>query len=204
MRLRFWIFIISLLVATGASAAELAGDCNIRFFSSSTLHDFDGRAACEPFSWPVQEDAGSGRVLIRDAVIRIPVAAMETANDKRDEKMFEMFSVETFPLIEGRFGDLDPSRLLTTLRAEDAATARLPFELRIRDLSRPVEASVKDLRETPGRISFVALFPVSLADFQLKPPSVLGLIRVADEVRVEVEVTLQHDNLSAETAGAAN
>ena len=204
MRLRLWIFFIPLLVATGASAADLAGDCTIRFFSSSTLHDFDGRVSCEPFNWSAQEDAGSGRVLIRDAVIRIPVAAMETANDKRDEKMYEMFSVETFPLIEGRFGDFDPNRLLTTWRAGDAATARLPFELRIRDLSRPVEATVTNLQETPGRISFVAMFPVSLADFQLKPPSVLGLIRVADEVRVEVEVALQHDNLSAEAAGAAN
>jgi hypothetical protein len=43
---------------------------------------------------------------------------------------------------------------------------------------------------TPEQIVFIMEFPLSLASFELKPPSVMGIIRVADEVRVEVQTTL--------------
>ena len=39
-------------------------------------------------------------------------------------------------------------------------------------------------------LSFDLDFPVSLAACRLEPPSVLGLIRVADEVRVKINLSL--------------
>jgi hypothetical protein len=62
--------------------------------------------------------------------------------------------------------------------------------LPIRDRSREVEGRISDWQETPGRVSFVARVPVSLAAFDLEAPTVLGLIRVADEVSIEARVTV--------------
>ncbi len=205
MRLRLSVCSIALfLLANAAWAAELPGECSVRFFGDSTLHHFSGTAPCEAFHWPLQGDAESATVEIGDAVVRVPVAGMTTADEKRDKKMYEMFSAADFPVIEGHFGRFDPNRLLTALRAEDGAAATLPFELVIRDLSRPVAATLKDLREDPEQISLAVAFAVSLSDFQLKPPSVLGLIRVADEIRIEVDLVLKNDNLLTVSPATVN
>jgi hypothetical protein len=63
--------------------------------------------------------------------------------------------------------------------------------LQIRDTRQHIKAKTTVLTITPEQIVFIMEFPLSLASFELKPPSVMGIIRVADEVRVEVQTTLQ-------------
>ena len=204
MFLRFWIIVGGLLlVASGAFAADLNGECRVRFFGTSTLHDFSGQAVCEAFNWS-QSPAAGGELVVQDALVRVPVAAMDTDNGKRDKKMYEMFSSAEFPLIEGRFEDFVPQQLIQQLRSDGEEPGRLPFELRIRDISRPVEAVIRELRETPQEIFFVAEFPVSLAAYDLKAPGVLGIIRVGDEVRVEVEVVIRSTDLPVAATGTHN
>jgi len=54
-----------------------------------------------------------------------------------------------------------------------------------------VQAVSHNLAITPEQIAFDLEFPLSLASYRLEPPSVLGLIKVADQVRVVVSVRLQ-------------
>jgi polyisoprenoid-binding protein YceI len=131
--------------------------------------------------------------VIQNAVVRVPVASMDTAHSKRDKKMYRMFDSDNYPLIKGYLADFEPQFVLRQLRDKGDEPAHLSFQLRIRNVTRPVEASISELQESQQRISFVAEFPVSLSDFQLKAPSVLGLIRVADNVRVVVNVVLYPD-----------
>lgn len=191
MYLRFWICLITcFLLSTTAWASQLSGQCQIRFFGDSTLHGFEGQATCEPFDWLIEDESDSGKLIVRGAVIKVPVATMDTANKKRDKKMYQMFSVNDFPLIEGQFDNFDPRQLLQQLRDGNEVDAHFPFKLKIHGVTRSVDATIREFKETPEEITLVADLSVSLKDFGLKAPGVFGIIRVADEVRVEIEVVL--------------
>ncbi len=60
--------------------------------------------------------------------------------------------------------------------------------------------------ETVDEIKFRAEWEVSLKEYRLKPPSVLGVIRVGDKARLEAEVTAYRPGLvsadEAEQEGA--
>ena len=66
----------------------------------------------------------------------------------------------------------------------------LDLVLRIRDVERKVRATAGNLKESGERVTFDLEFPVSLGEFDLKPPSVLGIIRVGDKVSVKATFTL--------------
>jgi hypothetical protein len=189
------ILTLSLLLlglTTFASAATLHGTCTIHFLGKSTLHNFDGQVACQPFSLVVEENE-SGAQIIRQPLVEIPVREMDTDNDRRDEKMYAMFESRGYPLIRSRFADLDLTALLERLQAGGSDLARLDFTLQIRDRSLPVQAAIRNLKTAPEQITFDLEFPLSLASYRLEPPSVLGLIRVDDLVRVEASVQLRRD-----------
>jgi hypothetical protein len=172
-----------------ALALELPGACSVQFVGTSTLHDFSGSGSCEPFVLQVPETPG-GEAIVPETVLTVTVAGMETGNASRDEKMYEMFDAAKFPQIAGV---LDGGPLLDMRRKlHDAAggTGSFPLRLRIRGLEAPAVARVTHLVDDSGGLSFDLEFPVSLAAYQLKPPSVLGLIRVGDQVRVKIGLRL--------------
>ncbi|MBW2688344.1 MAG: YceI family protein [Deltaproteobacteria bacterium] len=191
MKLKILISVTTfLLLATTATALNLEGRCAIKFFGESTLSDFDGQAICQPFTLKTEEAAGKTGI-IRQPVVNILVGKMDTDNSSRDKKMYAMFEQESYPEIQGLFADLDPDVILQQWQATETNPGSLGFNLRIREVSQRVEATISDLIVTPEQISFVMKFPLSLASFQLEPPSVFGMIRVDDKVRVEVRVFLR-------------
>jgi hypothetical protein len=48
---------------------------------------------------------------------------------------------------------------------------------------------ISDWSETAEAVQFRAIWELSLKQYRLKPPSVLGVIRVGDKVRLEARVT---------------
>jgi hypothetical protein len=178
-----------LLLATYADALTLDGQCEFQFFAKSTLHDFEGKGTCQPF-FLNSERMASGEELIKAPSIVVLVNGMDTDNSARDKKMYAMFENQRFPEIKGLFSDLKAETILQQLKDEGDTAGHLDFNLQIRTISKPVAATARDLLITPEQISFRMEFPLSLADFQLDPPSVLGMIRVDDQVRVEVMVVL--------------
>ncbi len=181
--------VVFLLLATTASALTLEGNCDIRFFGRSTLHGFDGTAACQPFSLATSGEIRDSAV-IQQTVVEVLVEEMDTDNAIRDKQMHAMFEQKSYPKIQGLFTDLDPDVVMQQLQAKDNASSHLEFDLRIRDISQRVQAVTRDLVVNPEQISFTMEFPVSLASFQLQPPSVLGFIKVDDQIQVEVSVLL--------------
>ncbi|PLX99516.1 MAG: hypothetical protein C0623_09285 [Desulfuromonas sp.] len=184
---RLFIIVSMLLTAATAGAQTYDGECTIRFFGDSTLHGFEGTAVCEPFSLNTEKETA----IIRQPTVTVRVDSMDTDNDGRDEKMRKMFDSKSFPLIEANFADLEPEKVLLQMQAADDQPGTLPFRLKIRDQVQPVKAEVHDLRVNPEAITFTMKFSVSLKSYALEAPSVLGLIRVADQVEVEVDTTLQ-------------
>lgn len=184
-------FLLTLLLAcvsASAAAVELPGTCQVAFTGSSTLHDFDGTAACTPFTLTV---TGAGDAAqLGEVTLSVPVAGLRTGIARRDRSMYEIFQTGRFPEITGRLTGAPLAVVRRQLHQSAAGTSTLPLTVRIRDIERPVAARVTMLVDTTRDFSIALEFPLSLAAFRLEPPIVLGFIRVADEVLVKVSIQL--------------
>jgi len=188
-RIWLWCVAASLIFAVNAGATTLHGDCSIRFFGQSTLHDFEGQGACQPFSVQTEETR-AGHEVVQSPVVNVLVSEMNTDNPSRDQKMWAMFDQEHFPEIKGRFVELDPEFALEQLAASENSEPTLALDLQIRGITQRIMVKIREVKISPERIGIIIEFPVSLASFDLKPPSVMGIIRVADEVRVVIQTVL--------------
>jgi YceI-like domain len=169
--------------------AGFLGSCDIAFLVSSTLHDVSGSARCQPFPVRVARDA-SGKEVIPVVEVEVPVTAMDTRNKSRDRQMRVMFLSDRFPRIRGEARDVDVGRIRGESGKVRGGIAPVDLLLRIRDVERKVRATASNLRESGDRVTFDLEFPVSLGEFGLKAPSVLGIIRVGDKVSVKATFTL--------------
>jgi polyisoprenoid-binding protein YceI len=122
--------------------------------------------------------------------VDVPVAAMDTGNKTRDGKMREMFRSERFPRIHAAAHGVDVDRIREETGKDREGKASVDLLLRIRDKERKVRATASNMRESGEQVTFDLEFPVSLGEFDLKAPSVLGIIRVGDKVSVKAAFTL--------------
>jgi len=169
--------------------ATIRGACDIAFLITSTLHDVPGSARCLPFETVLSRDA-AGRQVIQTVEVEVPVAGMDTRRTSRDAKMREMFLSERFPRIHTAAHDVDVDRLRAEMGKGREGNASIDLLLRIRDVERKVRATASNLKESGEQVTFDLEFPVSLGEFELNPPSVLGIIRVGDKVSVKATFTL--------------
>jgi hypothetical protein len=145
----------------------------IRFSATSTLHDFGGEITAQSFlltmvsnRWLAETDVLSG--------------SMATAHEARDRKMHEMFNTNDHPRIHGK---------ATFALAPAEGPTNAVLSLKIRDQQHDLPVRISNWVQTETNIHFHAAWQVSLKQFKLKPPSVIGVIRVGDRVTVNAEVT---------------
>jgi hypothetical protein len=157
----------------------------IRFAATSTLHDFGGEVAAQPFfltmvsnRWVAEADVLSG--------------SMATAKEARDKTMHEMFNTNDYPRIHGKAA--------FALAPADGPTNAV-LSLKIRDQQHDLPVRISNWVQTSTNIHFHAAWQVSLKQFKLKPPSVIGVIRVGDTVKLDAEVTVE--KTAALTNGSA-
>lgn len=166
-----------LLPAAHAVAAEsvrqLPAEAVIRFAGTSTLHGFGGELAAQPFqltlsngTWAASSQVVSGQML--------------TDSAKRDQKMHEMMGTNHYPLISGT---------VTNAPIPGVAGTNATLVLKIRGTTQDLVARVTDWKEDAEAVRFRAKWELSLKQYGLKPPSVAGILRVGDTVRLEAEVT---------------
>jgi polyisoprenoid-binding protein YceI len=175
--------------ADAPASGTTRGACDVAFLATSTLHDVSGSAHCQPFTVRIARDA-SGKEAIPSVEVDVPVASMDTRNKSRDVKMREMFQSERFPRIHAAARDVDVERLRVEIGKGREGIASIDLFLRIREVERKIRATASNLTESGDRVTFDLAFPVSLGEFDLKAPSVLGIIRVGDKVSVKVTFTL--------------
>lgn len=178
-------FAILLILPVSALAIDYQGRCSVLFQVSSTLHDFDGKGSCLPFS--VNEDAG----VMAMSELNVAISGLDTDNVKRDKQMRKMFDVDTYPLIKGSIGPVSLGEIRKALNESDDSAVEVVFQLKIRDIEKPVTASLQNIVETEAKITADLVFTLSLADYQLKPPSVFFIIRVGDSVKVTTSFSLE-------------
>ncbi|HEX9191041.1 MAG TPA: YceI family protein [Candidatus Deferrimicrobiaceae bacterium] len=183
MKCRLAILLLALLAAP-AVAGGIQGTCDVRFLATATLHDFSGTVRSRPFAAPLSRDA-AGKSVLPSVEVEVAVAEMKTGNDSRDEKMREMFQSDRHPVIRAVARDIDADRARERMRKDPGGTAPLEVTLAIRGVERMVQATAGNWKEDGDRVAFDVEFPVSLKEFGLKAPTVLGLIRVGDRVVVK-------------------
>lgn len=158
---------LSLVLMSGAMAMgdQKQPAATIRFAGNSTLHGFSGTATPEPMR------VDSGRMMVS-----IPVSTMNTGNGARDRRMAKMLDMEHYPTITGS---------TDKLRFEQAgAGSQLPVAITIRDVTRTVTAICQRI-ESENDVVLVSMdLQISLREFELEAPTVMGLIRVDDQVSV--------------------
>jgi hypothetical protein len=192
--------LLATLVAVSPSAAGTApakapaperilGACDVVFIGTSTLHDFSGSVRCLPFGAVLARDA-AGDPVIPVVEVEVAVAGMDTRNKSRDRQMREMFRSDRFPRIHAAAHDVNVGRLREGMGKDRGGKAPLDLFLRIRDVERNVRATASNLKESGERVTFDLEFPVSLGEFGLKAPTVLGIVRVGDKVSVKTMFTL--------------
>lgn len=146
----------------------------IRFNGTSTLHDFGGVLAAQPFVFTMISNTWS-------AEADVLAAQMNTASEGRDRNMHKMFDTNSYPRLHGSVSN-------APVPVAGGTNITLGFQIRNQKLELPVR--VENWTETAERIEFHAGWEVSLKQYGLKPPSVLGVIRVGDKVRVEADVSV--------------
>jgi polyisoprenoid-binding protein YceI len=160
----------------------------VRFFGTSSLHDFDGSAPCSLLA--IDEPDATGRYSAR---AEVQIAQMDTGIKARDRKMREMFEAKRFPRITATLARLDPSAIRA--RARDA----LPFRIAIHGVDRDVATKLSRFTENAGKSArFRAEFDLRLPEFGLEAPVAMGFIRVGDDVHVVVDVELEAKTPAAE------
>ena len=163
-------------IAPGARAENGKGTLEISFSVTSSLHDFEGNVPSVTFAI----ESGPGGAW--DGDVEVPVAAMDTGIDRRDQNLRVMLDAAQYPRIRGRFRAVDPEQV--------HASGVLPFLLQIREVERPVEATISNWQQDDRTARFDAEFDVSLRDCALEAPHVL-FMSVGDRVHVTVHVTLE-------------
>jgi polyisoprenoid-binding protein YceI len=147
----------------------------------STLHDF----TIEAHEWwgQMRFDPQMG-LLLEPAQVVVAVAALDSGNAKRDRDMRRMFEAERFPQI--RFTAQRVVRTAESAMAQAGQVYQVEGQLQIREHVQPVVIPVIMHRDSE-LIVVTGSLELDLRDFKLRPPILLGFIRVNPRVVVRFE-----------------
>ncbi|MDF7799368.1 YceI family protein [Pontiellaceae bacterium B1224] len=171
---------LSLCIAASAETQQADATAVIQFKGNSTLHDFEGLVKTQPFTATFFDETPNGPVLV-SAKASFTVLEMSTDHGKRDKNMRKMLDQKQFPIITGTLTNAE----LPTFGTNSTAN----LHLRIRDIEQEVPVTLSEWERAGNLGTFRMTFPISLKAFDLKAPSVLGLIRVGDTVEIDCSVT---------------
>ncbi len=179
-----------LLPPASAEDSAWSGSCTVRFEGKSTLHDFSGTAKAEPFILRVSGIDDPARAKATARVV-VKEAGMDTGNKKRDAEMHHCLEGAKHPEIVVELNDLP---IASTKPADGGTLPRptvIPFSLLLKGRTHQVTGQVSNWSFDGTKVDCTVAFPVSLNAAGIEPPSVLGLVKVRDEIRVSARLHLE-------------
>ena len=183
------IVLAGTVLASRADESRWSGSCKVHFSGESTLHDFEGTVAAEPFNVTISDMSDPAKATATSSVV-VKAAGMDTGNDKRDVEMHKCMDVATHPEI---VVEIDHLAVAATKPSADGAVPRptvIPFQMTLKGKVHKVTGQVSDWSYSEKEASFTVSFPVSLKDSGITPPNVLGLVKVKDEILVQASLQL--------------
>ena len=181
------LFLIVFLFVSGVWADGFTGKCDIEFFATSTLHDFSGKVQSEPIEVKLSGLPNDTQT-VASVSVKVSVPKIHTHKKGIDKNMYKMFDVKKRPVIEGTITNIHPYVILQKMKAAGAKACQVPVDLKIRNVTKTLTATVRPLKEDEKELTASMEFDVSLKAYALKPASLMGLLRVGDKVKVKVTV----------------
>jgi hypothetical protein len=188
MKTPLFVLLLALLGGTGllAGPAQIwAGNAEITFSGTSTLHDWAGKVSAKPFTTTISLD-DSGNPKRVQATVEVVAAKMDTAEPKRDENMRKAMKAVDHPLINASI-NVPADKIAADLKTP----ANLPMTLTLLGKPQQVTGTISNYMRRGGVVTFDLDFPVSMKASGISVPSVLLFIRVGDGVKVHASVTLK-------------
>lgn len=173
-----------------AWAQNWAGSCDITFSGDSTLHDFTGKVSAEPFTVVTENLDDPDRATASSTVI-VKVSKMDTDNEKRDAKMMEVMDAANHPAIKVDVDNLKAAETNPIMEGGSPRPTVIPFTLQLKGRQHQMNAKVVGWKFSENAIQCEVAFPVSLKAAGIKPPNVLGVVKVADVIEVTAKLTLK-------------
>lgn len=175
-------------LAQASDPSRWPAEALIHFSGTSTLHDFGGDVPAQPFALTVSSNSWSAEADVMSGL-------MATGSDGRDKNMHRMLNTNDHPRIHGR---------ITTAPKPAAGSTNATLSLKISGQQHDLPVQISSWSETDDRLSFHAEWDLSLKQFKLKPPSVIGIIRVGDMVHLSADVTASRKPSSTNLPAASN
>lgn len=170
---------LGLAATARVEAGDWSGTAAVAFTGTSTLHDFGGTLTGAPVRCT---SSGTGTSMTWAASGEMNVTNLSTSNSGRDAKMMTMLSAATWPVIRASV-PVDP--------LVPVGTTGCMVRVEIAGCTNQLPAAVSNWTVNADALAFDVTFRLSLKTFSLKPPSVLGMIRVADRVDVHCRIETQ-------------
>lgn len=151
----------------------------LEFNVNSTLHEIEGKVTAfsvKPFSFDFDKP------LLRDPLeVTFRVHAMVTGMKARDAAMYKTFEADHYPNIVYKAAAVQCSS-----ETAERLNCTVPGDLTIRDKTLPVLLHTV-IERHGSTLHARGITKLSLKAFDLHPPSVMGFIKVFDEVTVSFD-----------------
>lgn len=183
------VLLLGIIHVSKAEDTNWSGTCKVHFSGQSTLHDFEGTVAADPFTVSVSDIANPADATASATVV-VRASGMDTGNEKRDVEMHKSMDVANHPEI---VVEIDHLAVASTRPAADGPVPRptvIPFKMTLKGKSHEINGQVSNWSYSEKEASFTVSFPVSLKNSGIKPPNVLGLVKVKDEILVSASLRL--------------
>lgn len=171
--------------AAGAPRAPIVLDparSEVQFHAEATGHAFTGRTGRVRARASLVPGDLAG---VAGATAEVEAAALETGNGLRDRRMRRMLECEEHPLILFRAARFEPAG--SPREGGKEFRGVLSGEITVRGVTKPISFEVAGAWEGAG-LRATGSAEARFTDFGMKPPRVLGLLRVQDRIRLEFDV----------------
>ncbi|MDD2703006.1 MAG: YceI family protein [Candidatus Omnitrophica bacterium] len=156
---------------------------SIIFDANSTLHPIKGKAGDFTGEFTLQTE-NQQSVMQGDVSVRIE--SLASGNKGMDRNMYAMFQSKEYPQAQCRV----ESMMFTVGGVNAPVSGHLKAVLTIREVSQPFECGIT-VQPSENTVIVTGKTTVSLKSLRLKPPTLLGIIKVKDPVTINFIVLLK-------------
>lgn len=160
----------------------VASGAEVGFEGSSTLHDFVGKSGAVS-GWLAFDPAHPG--LHPRAHIEVEAATLDTDSKGRDKQMRKRLNTAEHPkIVFDLLGFTPESGNSSTDKIQGTATGTMQIHGISQTLSMPVTLE----RSGEGEFLLEGRAPLLMTDYEIKPPRVMGFIKVKPEVTIFIKL----------------
>ncbi|MCA9731871.1 MAG: YceI family protein [Deferribacteres bacterium] len=177
------IFLLSGCLVAGEWQIDKKSARNVTFLSSTTLLDFSGKTrAIDGYYFTKSDSLLDKR---NELYFEVKLAAFDTGISKRDRDMREdVLHTEKFPIASFKGQVIEHQNL------ENGIFVTAEGELALHGHSKKMRITA-ELEPRTDEISVTSKFSVFLKDFAIEAPSLLAFVKVAEEIKIELNFILK-------------